>query len=327
MLRTLVREYLLALVAANRSDAHVRYVSQRLDRLLSLLHGCPPSAISPETLRRALLLVKNVRRDGRPEPISDRYVFSHHAVWRAFFRWSLRQGKIGANPMALVQAPHVDELEIPVFSAAEVRALFSTQDARSFEGRRNRAMLATLFDTGMRVGELVQLEREDVDLGARVIRVHRGKSRRFRRVPLSARLLEILRAHLARTERPALFSQFSSARLFTNRYGRALGTSSVNQWLADAGRSAHVGARCSPHTFRHTFATEYLRNGGSERGLAIILGIRTRRVLDRYVHLVESDFAARQHRIASPLVHLYTRRPRRRAARRGRLRMELAMRG
>jgi len=304
-LSEVVASYLLAQRARNRTEQTIRFLRQRLVRLTQLVHDAPPAAIQAETVRAALLGVKCTRRDRLARPISSRYVHQHHAVWRGFFNWCVREGILEASPMLRVAAPTVDEDEIAIFTAADVRALIATQDHRTFEGARNRAVMALLYDTGMRVGELVQLDRADVDLAAAVIHVRKGKSRRARRAPLSPKMRLLLRRYLDHWHRPALFPELDPPRLFTDRRGRALATNAVRQWMRRAGRAAGISTvRVSPHTWRHTFATEYLRNGGTESGLQIILGIRHRSVLDRYVHLVQTEFAARQHRKASPLARL-----------------------
>lgn len=299
-----IASYLLALRAERRSEETIRHYQQRLARLRVLVRDKPPSGISAAMLRRSLVRVKSERRDGRQRPISDRYVYQHHAVWRSFFNWCLRERRRRSSPMVGIRAPRVDERELAIFTREDVRALVRSQSATTFEGARNRAIMFTFYDTGMRVGELVQLGATDLDLDAGVLHVRLGKSRRHRRVPLSPRLRRILRAYIDRWRRPVLFPPLAPSRLFTDRFGRALRTNAINQWMTDAGAAARVRTRCSPHTWRHTFATEYLRNGGTERGLMLIMGITTSRVLDRYVHLVETEFAARQHRKASPLSRL-----------------------
>lgn len=294
--------YLLALRAANRRPRTIQSAQYRLVRLGHLVHGRSPARISPDTVRSSLLAVKCQRRDGRARPISDRYVHQHHAVWRAFFRWCVREGHLRRSPMENVPAPVVDEDELATFSRAELRALLGTQDPRIFEGARNRLILATLYDTGMRVGELCALELGDV--GPHSIHVRHAKARRARRVPLSPRLARLVRCYLARWRRPVLFAELEP-RLFSDRRGRPISENGIRQWLRDAGREAGIErVRCSPHTFRHTFATEYLLNGGTERGLMVIMGITTARVVDRYVHLVDTRFARIQHRRASPLARL-----------------------
>lgn len=298
----LVASYLLALRAANRRPRTIQSAQYRLVRLGHLVHGRPPARISPENVRLALVRVKSERRDGRARPISERYVHQHHAVWRGFFNWCIREGALRHSPMRNVPAPLVDEAELATFTRGEVRALLRTQDQRTFEGARNRLAIAVLYDTGLRVGELVRLEL--ADLAGDGILVRHAKRRHSRRVPLSPRLARLVSAYVRRWRAPALFPELEP-RLFTDRRGRPLQENGIRQWMRRAGRAAGIsGVRCSPHTFRHTFATEYLLNGGTERGLMIIMGIRSRAVIDRYVHLVESRFAWVQHRRASPLAML-----------------------
>jgi site-specific recombinase XerD len=175
------------------------------------------------------------------------------------------------------------------------------QPTNTHEGIRNRAIIAFLYDTGVRVGELVHLELDDVDLVAGTARV-RGKSRRERTVPISPTLRSLLWNYINAARPKQLFA--TSSRLFLSRDGSPIRETAINQWLARAGE--RVGLHVYPHKFRHSFATAFLRNGGDPFTLQLILGHSTSDMTRRYVHVVASD-AAKRHQSASPLERIRAR--------------------
>lgn len=291
-LRELRDGFLLMLAAEGRSPATLSWYRARLDRLTLYLHDAPANEVAGANIRSWLVAVKQ----GTAAPVSDSYVESHRKAAATLFSWALREGLTRANPMQHVRPYRIERHELAIFSIDQIRALLASQPTDTFNGRRNRTMIALLYDTGIRVGELVTIETADLDLAGGTVRV-RGKARKDRRVPISMTMRSALWRFLE--ERPD-----GSTRLFTSREGEQLMVTSVNQWLRRAGRVAGIAdVRCSPHTFRHSFATAYLRNGGDEFTLQAILGHSTLEMVRRYVHLASGDVAAR-HAIASPLERL-----------------------
>lgn len=285
--------FTLALRAEGRTPATMLWYQLRLDRFGSFCHDSPASAVSAETVRAFLVTVKQGRL-GRIA--SDGYVESHRRALSSFFAWAVRESHLARTPLEHVRRYRVDTRELPVLEPTHVQRLIGTQSTATFEGTRNRAMIATLYDTGVRVGEIVRVELEDLDLTGGTMRVH-GKGRRDRRVPVSKMLRAQLWTYVV-TARP---KDAPSPRLFVSAQGGPLLENAVNQFLRRAARVAGItGIRVSPHTFRHSFATAYLRNGGDEFTLQAILGHSTLEMVRRYVHMAAGDVAAR-HAIASPL--------------------------
>jgi site-specific recombinase XerD len=184
-----------------------------------------------------------------------------------------------------LRRPHVPRRLIALFSDAELRRLLALAD------ERERALVLLLFDTGLRLSELVSLRVGDVrpDGTLHVL----GKGAKERIVPLGTTARRALVRYLGTRARASAIDP-----LFTGRQG-ALSQRGTQQAIARLGRRAGVGTRCSPHTFRHTFAHGYLVNGGDVFSLQQILGHATLDMVRRYVTLSEADLVAR-HRTASP---------------------------
>lgn len=293
--KDVLADFLLALEAAGRSPATVVWYRARLARLAEL--AAPIERIDAPAIRAWLLCVK---RGLRGAATSDNYVESHRRAAARLFTWAVREGALARSPMANVEKGRIRRREITVLSPEEIARLFAATPARTAKGLRDRAMLAVLYDSGVRVGELVTMQVSDVDLGAGTALV-RGKTGEGR-VPLSIECRRVVLAYLQRA-RGRMFAFADPGVLFVGKGGRPLAPNGIRQWLRKLARHAGIAKRISPHTFRHSFSTQYLRNGGDPFTLQRILRHRTAAMTQRYVHLAMADVEER-HRTASPLARM-----------------------
>jgi site-specific recombinase XerD len=251
-----------------------------------------------------MILIRAVRRFGDPRPV-DAITAAELRAWllelrgtlapesiagyvrglKAFGNWCVAEELAAAPGFRALRRPHVPRRLIAPFSDAELRSLLALADDRE------RALVLLLFDTGLRLSELVSLHVGDVrpDGTLHVL----GKGAKERIVPLGTTARRALVRYLGTRARAT-----STDPLFTGRQG-ALSQRGTQQAIARLGRRAGIGTRCSPHTFRHTFARGYLVNGGDVFSLQQILGHATLDMVRRYVTLSEADLVAR-HRTASP---------------------------
>ena len=160
-----------------------------------------------------------------------------------------------------------------VLSQEEVYRLFA-----AVRNLKHRTALMTLYSTGIRVSELTRLQVSDIDSKRMVIRVHQGKGKKDRYVPLLPSLLTALRVYWKKYRpRGALFpSQLTRC---------SLTTSAIMKVCADARRRAKVSKRVTPHTFRHSFATHLLEAGTDLRTIQVLLGHRRLGTTALYLHV------------------------------------------
>ena len=219
---------------------------------------------------------------------------------RAFWTW-LESGKIVAtNPFPRVKFPRPPLKVVPTFGEEQLRSLFATLDRTSMLGIRDWAMLLLFLDTGIRVSELVDIDLDAVDLAEGTLKVC-GKEARERVVPLGTKVQRALWKYIHQF-RPQ--QALNTNRLFLNRNGLPIGKSYVETRLRRYARKTDIkGVRCSPHTFRHTFALNYLRNGGDVFSLQRILGHSSLDMVRIYVNLAQSD-VREAHRRYSPADHM-----------------------
>lgn len=174
-----------------------------------------------------------------------------------------------------VATPRRERILPKVVSEEAVRKLILATD-----NMKHKAIMSTLYSTGLRVGELLQLRVTDVQGKRGLIRVNRGKGRKDRQVPLSSSLRKILREYYAHY-RPKEF-------LFEGAQGGSYTASSINQILRKNSAKAGLAQRVTAHMLRHSFATHMLEKGVSLRHIQEILGHKSSRTTEIYTH-VTSD--------------------------------------
>lgn len=206
------------------------------------------------------------------------------AAVRSFGKFLCRQGVLKTNPADALRGPRLDK-KLPHFlTVADVQRLLTAPPAGTPVGRRDRAMLETLYSAGVRVSELVGLNVADIDLTDGVL-VVRGKGKKERLALLGDAARKAVRAWLP--DRDAILSETKSEEpaVFLNKAGGRLTTRSVARLLAKHLAKAGLDARTSPHTLRHSFATHLLDAGADIRGVQELLGHKSLATTQVYTHV------------------------------------------
>jgi integrase/recombinase XerC/integrase/recombinase XerD len=234
-------------------------------------------------------------------PIRPTTIYTYYGHLLTFFDWLTETEMIlDESPMSRVAEPLARADQIQPFSLDQIDQLLSAA-RRSKHPRRDVAIVMLLLDTGIRATELCELKRSNVDFDERQIRVL-GKGNKFRRVPFSAKTRRAIIDYLHDEPREEGEVLFYSER--GTQAGEALTRSGLGQLIERLGLAAGVKAvRCSPHTFRHTFAVEFLRGGGQTLSLQEMLGHEALDMVKRYVRLAQSDIQ-QQHQKFSPVDRL-----------------------
>jgi integrase/recombinase XerC len=201
------------------------------------------------------------------------------AALRTFFRYLCREGLLEKNPARALLSPRT-ERRIPVhLDESEVQALLDVP-GEGLGPARARAILELFYGTGIRCGELVGLDLEDVDMDARMVRVL-GKGRKERVVPFGRPAAEALRRYAAHREE----THPRTPALFVNRRGGRLTDRFVRYMLADRVLKVAGARRISPHALRHSFATHLLERGADLRAIQELLGHASLSTTQRYTHV------------------------------------------
>jgi integrase/recombinase XerC len=201
------------------------------------------------------------------------------ASLRALFRFLCREGLVERNPARALLAPRLARRIPTHLSEPDVERIVEFVPERDSDWR-TRAMLELLYGAGLRCGELVSLDLDDVDSGARLIRV-RGKGDKERIVPYGTRAQEALTAYLR--WRSTLRARDGA--LFLNVRGSRLTDRSVRSLLRQRIRSLALALKVTPHTLRHAFATHLLERGADLRAIQELLGHASLSTTQRYTHV------------------------------------------
>ena len=209
------------------------------------------------------------------------------ATLRSFYKFCLRRGYVANNPLATIRTPK-QEKRLPKFlEVDQITKLLNTPDDSTILGARDKAMFEVLYSTGMRVSELVDLNRTDLDEMAQCVRV-RGKGKKQRTSPIGPTALGAVRKYLHLRDTDPRSATFDQEAMFVNKHGKRLSTRSVrrklDKYLAEAGLDSSV----SPHTLRHSFATHMLNNGADLRGVQELLGHQSISTTQVYTHLTSA---------------------------------------
>ena len=207
------------------------------------------------------------------------------ATLRSFYKFLVKRNRVGSNPVIAVRTPK-QEKRLPKFlEYEEVRKLLETPPMDSWLGARDRAIMETLYSTGMRVSELVALNMDDIDFLGEVVHI-RGKGKKERITPISSSTLQVIQHYIEfRNRRAQSNSNFDMKVLFVNKHGRRLSTRSVRRKMDKYLKIAGLDPAISPHTLRHSFATHMLNNGADLRSVQELLGHQSLSTTQIYTHL------------------------------------------
>ena len=238
-------------------------------------------------VRRARGFLAQIRGDGTGKSTACRKLSS----LRSFFRFLLRERLITENPFASIRQPR-KEKRLPQFlDEDEVKRLLDAPSASTFAGLRDRAILETLYSTGARVGELVGMNLEDLDMIGETVRV-RGKRKKERMLPLGSFAMKALQTYLERREAMATVVRMHPRALFVNKRGGRLTDRSVRRLLDACILQAGLTKKISPHKLRHSFATHLLNRGADLRSVQELLGHKNLSTTQIYTHLTTDRLRA-----------------------------------
>lgn len=224
--------------------------------------------------------------DSRPTTANRRL-----AALRRFYAWALREHRSPRDPcLTLVAAKQPPRLP-KTLSEAQVEALLRAPDLDTARGLRDRAMLETLYATGLRVSELVGLRALDVSLNEGVVRVVLGKGGKDRLVPLGAEAAHWIDRYL-RQARPELAGARVSDALFITARTQAMTRQAFWQLVKKYAVQADIRAPLSPHVLRHAFATHLLNHGADLRVVQMLLGHADISTTQIYTHVARERLKA-----------------------------------
>ena len=289
-LETAVARFLRYLrVERNTSDLTVKSYREDLDALLEYLYELydkrlpKPREITTLDLRGYVSALHDAEYNRTT--ISRRL-----ASLRSFFKFGMREEWVSMNPAKPLRNPRVIR-SLPFFlSTTELGSLLEMPPDNDWMGLRDRAILETMYSSGVRVSELVGMNMGDYDAEQGIVRI-RGKGKKERLAPIGSYAAESIRAWLEHRLRffGKSFCKFSEdgpgVPLFFNRSGGRLNVRSIGRMIDKYVKAARLDSRTSPHTLRHSFATHLLDCGADIRSIQELLGHASLITTQIYTHI------------------------------------------
>jgi integrase/recombinase XerD len=305
----IIETYVLSCITEGKSPKTIEWYTSNLRRFSRYLDEREPGlSIERIGVTEARGFIYHLQHDVRrweektdvwdEKPLSAHSVQGYARTMKAFWSWLVAEGVIERNVMSRLKLPKVPRRVMPTFSGDELRRMLGLLDRKTALGFRDYVVLLVLLDTGIRLSELVMLETRSIDFGQSCFPV-KGKGGKERLVPFGTEVRRALRRYVGSYRQEPLHRE--TREVFLSARGLPLRARAVQSMISRLGeRAGIVGTRCSPHTFRHTFARRYLMCGGDVFSLQRILGHTSLEVVKLYVNLGTGDIAE-QHRQFSPV--------------------------
>ena len=218
---------------------------------------------------RAFLADMNMRG------LSKKTIVRRLSSIRSFFKFCMTQDSTLSNPVEEIETPKIEKKVPYSLSYEQLQNLFSQPDTTTLLGFRDRTIIELFYSSGLRVSELVALNRKDFNSRKLLLKL-KGKGKKERLVPITQNAADWIQAYLNHAERYQAvnghLAQVDSEAIFLNRLGTRLSPRSVDRnfdrYLKASGLAGHV----TPHTIRHTIATHWLENGMDLKTIQVLLG-------------------------------------------------------
>lgn len=264
-------EYYLKIECAMSPNTVASYISD-LTAFFSAV-GKDPKDVVPEDIISYFAETTTLSKRSQARVLSSLH---------SFYKWMIMEGEMTDNPSDAIEAPKLGKYLPAVLSVEEVDRLIAAVDLDSAFGKRDRAMLETLYGLGLRVSELVSLRISNIWTEQGFVSVI-GKGDKQRLVPLGGMARDAIRDYLE--VRGPVADRESSDILFLNRFGRALTRVAVFKMIKAYAVKAGISKEISPHTLRHSFATHLIENGADLRAVQEMLGHESILTTEIYTHI------------------------------------------
>lgn len=276
------------------------YLERFLQWLQDVLHQSPESVrveeMNPEQIRKYRLFLNRLKGKGENETLKRNTQNYHLIAIRSFVAYLARRDILVLSPekIELAKQPSRD---IAFLTSEEVNRLLKAPEGSPMRACRDRALLETLFSSGVRVSELCSLDRDEIDWVRGELTV-RGKGDKFRVVFLSPSAKEAIKAYLAlrKDVDPALFIRIPGREKFEKYTVLRLTPRSVQRIIKYYTAKAGIMKRVTPHTLRHSYATDLLRAGADIRSVQAMLGHSSITTTQIYTHITDKDLREIHHR-------------------------------
>ncbi len=246
-----------------------------------------PPALSDQQIRRRIIGagpsdLRAYLAQMRSVNYSNSTVARKLAALRSLYKYLVRRGHIEASPVSAIRTPKQDKRLPKCLDIEQINTLLACPDDSTILGARDKAMLETIYSAGLRIGELVAIDTQDLDRFSETIRI-RGKGKKERIVPIGSKALSAIDAYLKL--KASTFGKSGHGEFFVNKFGRRITTRSVRRMFDKYLKLSGIPGQVSPHVLRHSFATHMLNAGADLRSIQELLGHESLSTTQIYTHL------------------------------------------
>jgi site-specific recombinase XerD len=242
-----------------------------------------------QAYQQYLLTVEERDATGRVHPLATSTQLGRLCTLKSFFAWAAREGEVLSNPTADLELPKLVQRLPRTLSPTEASQILDAAAGTTPLDLRDRALLEVLWATGMRIKELAELALLDLDLTSGELGIRCGKGGKSRLVPLTrtakAALTEYLRGARSQLSRP----EAPTNRLFITARGKRFRSNNLTVRITRLCLRAGLRGRVTPHTWRHSVATQLLKAGADLRAIQELLGHASLATTQRYTKLDLGD--------------------------------------
>lgn len=218
--------------------------------------------------------------------LSSRSIARKQATLRNFYRFLLKEGKIGEQPITLMRAPRTWQTLPKYLNSQQIDALLAAPLPEKPNGIRDRAMLELLYSSGLRVSELCAVRLSDLNLDFGIVRVV-GKGSKQRMIPVGGKAQAAVREYLS-SGRSKLLKGRASGALFVTARGGPMTRQGFWKLIVNYGKRVGIFHGLTPHVLRHSFATHLLEGGADLRSVQTMLGHSDIATTQIYTHVLRS---------------------------------------
>jgi len=285
--------FILACRVNGLSPATLHNYSYQLGRFVSY---CSESGLADAhdiTAHHVRAYLLSLQETMGPVSVQDYY-----KTVNRFFNWMIEEGILGQSPMKNIKPPRMPKLTPKPFSHRDINNLLALCSENKFLEVRNRAIVLLFLDTGLRLSEVSGIQLQDIDFDRELVKVM-GKGAKERRVRIGKIVQKAILRYL-------LMRQDTHPCLWITEERRPMKKAGIQMVIKNLCRRAGVtGVKIGPHTFRHTAAINFLRNGGTEFTLQLMLGHSTLSMTRKYVATLGEEDLIKAHQLASPVDNLF----------------------
>ena len=254
-------------VVKNASSHTLRNYGLDIDAFLSFT-PTPLEQVEKRHIRAYLAQLNQAR-------MSRRTVLRRLSSLRTFFKYLVREKILQHSPLEEIEGPKLEKTIPAPLAYEQVVHLFSQPDTATYLGFRDRCIFELFYSSGLRISELVGLNRTDFDAAQKYLRV-RGKGKKERLIPITQNAATWLSHYLSHPERASdgemHKAEEDTQAVFLNRWGKRLTVRSVDRTFKDYLVQSGLAAKVTPHTIRHTIATHWLEKGMDLKTIQMLLG-------------------------------------------------------